>query len=154
MKFLSSSCKNCVINVGKKRTLQMLIPQYLVLVLKLSPIYTVSLNMVFSIPQNQCYLGTYCTNFLLLLFESKIKFFLASRTSKLTARGGHICEHTISHWTLLELTDATKDPRVYWYAYRLLNLVLLLLLASKIKLLSSSPRLATRPRCSSSQERS
>ena len=36
----------------------MLIPQYQVLVLKLSPIYTVSLNTVFSIPQNQCYPGT------------------------------------------------------------------------------------------------
>ena len=35
----------------------MLIPQYQVLVLKLSPIYTVSLNTVFSIPQNQCYPG-------------------------------------------------------------------------------------------------
>ena len=39
----------------------MLIPQYPVLVLKLSPIYTVSLNTVFSIPQNQCYPGTSCT---------------------------------------------------------------------------------------------
>ena len=39
----------------------MLIPQYQVLVLKLSPIYTVSLNTVFSIPQNQCYPGTPCT---------------------------------------------------------------------------------------------
>ena len=39
----------------------MLIPQYPVLVLKLSPIYTVSLNTVFSIPQNQCYPGTPCT---------------------------------------------------------------------------------------------
>ena len=38
----------------------MLIPQYQVLVLKLSPIYTVSLNTVFSIPQNQCYPGTPC----------------------------------------------------------------------------------------------
>ena len=38
----------------------MLIPQYQVLVLKLSPIYTVSLNTEFSIPQNQCYLGTPC----------------------------------------------------------------------------------------------
>ena len=42
----------------------MLIPQYQVLVLKLSPIYTVSLNTVFSIPQNQCYPGTPCTYFL------------------------------------------------------------------------------------------
>ena len=41
----------------------MLIPQYPVLVLKLSPIYTVSLSTVFSIPQNQCYLGTPCTRF-------------------------------------------------------------------------------------------
>ena len=41
--------------------MQMLIPQYKVLVLKLSPIYTVSLNTVFSIPQNQCYPGTPCT---------------------------------------------------------------------------------------------
>ena len=40
----------------------MLIPQYQVLVLKLSPIYLVSLNMVFSIPQNQCYPGTPCTS--------------------------------------------------------------------------------------------
>ena len=39
----------------------MLIPQYQVLVLKLSPIYTVSLNTVFSIPQNQCYPGTPCS---------------------------------------------------------------------------------------------
>ena len=42
----------------------MLIPQYLVLVLKLTPINMVSLNTVFSIPQNQCYLGTSCTLFL------------------------------------------------------------------------------------------
>ena len=61
IKFLSSSFKNSVINVGENWTLQMLIPQHLVLVLKLSPIYTVSLNMVFSIPQNQCYLGTSCS---------------------------------------------------------------------------------------------
>ena len=58
IKFLSS--KNCVINVGKKWTLQMLIPQYMVLVLKLSLIYTVSLNTVFWILQNQCYPGTSC----------------------------------------------------------------------------------------------
>ena len=45
----------------------MLIPQYQVLVLKLSPIYTVSLNTVFSIPQNQCYPGTPCT---ILCFDS------------------------------------------------------------------------------------
>ena len=38
----------------------MLIPQYLVLLLKLTPIYTVSINTVFSIPQNQCYPGTPC----------------------------------------------------------------------------------------------
>ena len=44
----------------------MLIPQYQVLVLKLSPIYTVSLNMVFSIPQNQCYLGTPCLKWCLM----------------------------------------------------------------------------------------
>ena len=46
MKFLNSSCKNCVINVSKKWTLQMLIPQFPVLVLKWSSIYTVSLNTV------------------------------------------------------------------------------------------------------------
>ena len=45
----------------------MLIPQYQVLVLKLSPIYTVSLNTVFSIPQNQCYPGTPCTMFTYLI---------------------------------------------------------------------------------------
>ena len=39
----------------------MLTPQYQVLVQKLSPIYSVSLNMVFSIPQNQCYPGTSCS---------------------------------------------------------------------------------------------
>ena len=38
--------------------MQMLIPQYQVLVLKLSPIYMVSLNTVVSILQNQCYPGT------------------------------------------------------------------------------------------------
>lgn len=59
---------NCVINVGKKWTLQMLIPQSLVLVLKLNPINTVSLNAVFSIPQNQCYLGPPCTFLLWKLF--------------------------------------------------------------------------------------
>ena len=58
--FLNSSCKNCVVNVGKKWTFQMLIPQYLVLVLKLFPIYTVSLNTVFLILQNRCYMGTPC----------------------------------------------------------------------------------------------
>ena len=41
----------------------MLIPQYPVLVLKLSPIHTVSLNTVFSILQNQCYPGTSCILF-------------------------------------------------------------------------------------------
>ena len=40
----------------------MLIPQYQVLALKLSSIYTVSLNMLFSIPQNQRYPGTPCIN--------------------------------------------------------------------------------------------
>ena len=40
------------------------IPQYPVLVLKLTPINTVSFNMIFLIPQNQCYPGTPCiTNF-------------------------------------------------------------------------------------------
>ena len=53
IRILSSSCKNCVINVGIKWTLQMSIPQYQVL----SPIYMVSFNTVFSIPQNQCYSG-------------------------------------------------------------------------------------------------
>ena len=62
-KFLSSSCKDCTINVGKNWTLQTLITQYLVLVLKFSPVYIVSLNTVFSIPQNQCYFGTPCTRF-------------------------------------------------------------------------------------------
>ena len=38
-----------------------LFPQYPVLVLKLTPIYTVSLNTVFWIPQNQCYPETSCT---------------------------------------------------------------------------------------------
>ena len=61
IKILSSSCKNCLINVGKKWTLQMSIPQYLVLVLKLTPINTVSLNTVFLNPQNQCYPGNTCT---------------------------------------------------------------------------------------------
>ena len=58
IKFLSSSCKNCVLNVGKKWTLQISIPQYPVLVLKLSPIYTVLLNTVILIPHNQCSPGT------------------------------------------------------------------------------------------------
>ena len=57
---LSSSCKNCMINVGKKWTWRMSIPQYMVLVLKLTPINTVSLNTVFWIPQNQCYPGNPC----------------------------------------------------------------------------------------------
>ena len=73
IKFLSSSCKNCVINVGKW-TLQMLIPQYLVLVLKLSPIYMVSINTVFLIPQNQCYPGTSCIMTLVLSIKSKTFF--------------------------------------------------------------------------------
>ena len=38
----------------------MLIPQYLILVLKFSRIYTISLNKVFLNPQNQCYPGTPC----------------------------------------------------------------------------------------------
>jgi hypothetical protein len=42
----------------------MLIPQYQVLVLKLSPIYTVSLNTVFSIHQNQYYQGTPYNNYI------------------------------------------------------------------------------------------
>ena len=54
--------QNYVINVGKKWSLQISIPQYQVLVLTLSPIYTVSFNTVFSIPQNQCYPGTPCTS--------------------------------------------------------------------------------------------
>ena len=48
-RFDKRAVKNYVINIGKKWTLQMLIPQYPVLVLKLSPIHTVSLNTVFSI---------------------------------------------------------------------------------------------------------
>jgi hypothetical protein len=46
----------------------MSIPQYLVLVLKLTPINTVSLNTVFSIPQNQCYPGNICIIILLLSY--------------------------------------------------------------------------------------
>ena len=38
----------------------MLIPQFPILELILSPNYTVSLYTVFSIPQNQCYPGTPC----------------------------------------------------------------------------------------------
>ena len=38
----------------------MLIPQYLVLLLKLTLINTVSLRTVFFIPQNHCYPGTPC----------------------------------------------------------------------------------------------
>ena len=38
----------------------MSIPQFLVLVLKLTPINTVSLNTVFLNPQNQCYPGNTC----------------------------------------------------------------------------------------------
>ena len=53
-----------IINVDKKWTSQMLIPQYPVLVLKLFPIYTVSLNTVFSIPQNQCYSGNPSTTYM------------------------------------------------------------------------------------------
>ena len=56
--FVNFSCNNCVVNIGKKWTFEMLIPQYPVLVLKFFPIYAVSLNTVFSIPQNQCYPGT------------------------------------------------------------------------------------------------
>ena len=51
----------------------MLIPQYQVLVLKLFPIYTVSLNMVFSIPQNQCYPGTPCIVFIMMLNACNFK---------------------------------------------------------------------------------
>ena len=54
-------------NVGKNWTLQMSIPQYLVLVLKLTPINMVSLNSVFLIPQNQCYPGNPCTMLYALL---------------------------------------------------------------------------------------
>jgi hypothetical protein len=57
IKVLNSSCKDCVVNIGKKWILQKLIPQKPVLVLKLSPIYTVSLNKVVLIPQNQRYPG-------------------------------------------------------------------------------------------------
>ena len=53
--FVNSSCNNCVVNIGKKWTFEMLIPHS---TLKLFPIYAVSLNTVFSIPQNQCYPGT------------------------------------------------------------------------------------------------
>ena len=62
----------------------MLIPKYQVLVLKLSPIYTVSLNMVFLIPQNQCYLGNACTWFNLVSnikvwpYFQKIKYRISS----------------------------------------------------------------------------
>ena len=47
--------------LAKNGTLQMSIPQYLILILQLTPINTVSLNTVFSIPQNQCYPGNTCT---------------------------------------------------------------------------------------------
>ena len=61
----------------------MLIPQYQVLVLKLSPINTVSLNTVFSIPQNQCYPGTPCissiTNYLKFLQKLKNLRYCAER---------------------------------------------------------------------------
>ena len=49
----------------------MLIPQYLVLVLKLSPIYTVSPNTVFSITQNQCYPGTPLPIFFMIMISIK-----------------------------------------------------------------------------------
>ena len=80
-----SSCKSCIINVGKKWTLQMLIPQYLVLVLKLTPINTVSLNTVFSIPQNQCYLGNTCIWYAKdydKIFSRKKDFYFKSQACK------------------------------------------------------------------------
>ena len=61
IKILCSNCKNYVINVGKKWTLQISILQYLVLVLKLTLINKVSLITVFLIPQNQCYPRIPCT---------------------------------------------------------------------------------------------
>ena len=54
------SFKDFAINAGKKQTLQILIPQYLILVLKLYPIYMVSLKTVFLIFQNQCYPRNSC----------------------------------------------------------------------------------------------
>jgi hypothetical protein len=61
----------------------MLIPQYQVLVLKLSPIYMVSVNKVFLILQNQCYPGTPCTRSwlnLCVLSPGKQQEFLAIAT--------------------------------------------------------------------------
>ena len=50
----------------------MLILQYPVLLLKLSPIYTVSLNMVCSIPQNRCYPGLPRTPCILTIWFEKV----------------------------------------------------------------------------------
>ena len=77
IKIQSSSFKNCVINIGKKWILKMLIPQYLFLLLKLTQINTVSLNTVFLIPQNQCYPGTSCSPFICKIYSNFIQFLSA-----------------------------------------------------------------------------
>ena len=49
--------------------MQILIPQYLILVLNLSLIYTVPLIKVFSIPRNQFYPGIPVYNFIILVTQ-------------------------------------------------------------------------------------
>ena len=92
----------------------MLIPQFLVLVLKLSPIYTVSLNTVFSIPQNQCYLGTPCISLFAWIYINWIvktlpkywtdsKNILCLKTHKKSSLSTVACRHlsrNVKQWYL------------------------------------------------------
>ena len=70
----------------------MLIPQYPILVLKLSPIYMVSLNTVFKIPQNQCYPGTPCSTKSGWLFTLFYMTFDRKKCPSLALPRGNFCK--------------------------------------------------------------
>ena len=66
----------------------MSIPQYLVLVLKLTPINTVPLNSVFLIPQNQCYPGNTCIFYLdTYLYVGRLDFLYCKSCASLLKKG-------------------------------------------------------------------
>ena len=104
----------------------MLIPQYQVLVLKLSPIYTVSLNTVFSIPQNQCYPGTPCNIIIIIsTFDSTFEMsFTASLTADTFRKLGHVATPFVQkHISFAKFVNVScfSDRNSDWNSKRMLK---------------------------------
>ena len=106
----------------------MLFPQYQVLVLKLSQIYTVSLNTVFSIPQNHCYPGTPCNLTLKLVNTRTFSTFLAKThrgcccmKAKYQKKTRNLQCNTLGRWVAGTNNSATKHLmfQVYYLFFKI-----------------------------------